>query len=71
MKLSNKKLLEEIQHGIYNKTLEKEDVLEVIRKAETNIVEDFQANCEHSFVDYSGGGGYYHEKCSKCGKFKQ
>jgi len=61
-------LLKEIQRGIYNKTLEEEDVLDAIGRAKSDIQADLEKCCEHSFVGVNGG--YYYEKCSKCWKLK-
>lgn len=61
-------ILEQIKQGIYHKTLNEDDVLTAIGQAKADIQADIKNSCEHNFVGNTSG--YYYEKCSKCGKFK-
>lgn len=61
-------ILEEVKQGIYHKTLNEDDILQAIRQAKVDIQSDLESSCEHNFQGVNGG--YYYEKCVKCGKMK-
>jgi len=61
-------ILEEIKQGIYNKTLDEDDVLESIGQAKRDIQSDIENNCKHNYQGVNEG--YYYERCAKCGKLK-
>lgn len=61
-------ILQQIKQGIYHGTLNKDDVLEMIRIAEENILKDKENECNHNYVYVTEGYGF--ERCSKCYKIK-